>query len=124
MFSIDLDLMNKRYYDLIEKYRDTLEKGNILVFKAEVLVGLEVDIRVFFFFSVFLYFFVRLWYCLFIRFRLVLGIELFRVFCREVILNVVIFCKKKIIIVNIYKIVLKIIFIKGLRKFWLLRKNK
>ena len=38
----DLDLMNKRYHDLTEKYRDTLEKGNTLVSKAEALVGLEV----------------------------------------------------------------------------------
>lgn len=95
-----------------------------LVFIFSFIRVSVLDIRVLFFFSVFLYFFVRSWYRLFIRFRLVLGIELFRVFCREVILNVVIFCKKKIIIVNVYKIILKIIFIKGLRKFWLLRKNK
>lgn len=38
--STDLDLMNKRYHDLTEKYRDTLEKGNTLVSKAEALVGL------------------------------------------------------------------------------------
>lgn len=43
--STDLDLMNKRYHDLTEKYRDTLEKGNTLVSKAEALVGLEVDTR-------------------------------------------------------------------------------
>lgn len=43
--STDLDLMNKRYHDLTEKYRDTLEKGNTLVSKAEALVGLEVGTR-------------------------------------------------------------------------------
>lgn len=43
--STDLDLMNKRYHDLTEKYRDTLEKGNTLVSKAEALVGLEVSTR-------------------------------------------------------------------------------
>lgn len=43
--SSDLDLMNKRYHDLTEKYRDTLEKGNTLVSKAEALVGLEVGTR-------------------------------------------------------------------------------
>lgn len=42
--STDLDLMNKRYHDLTEKYRDTLEKGNTLVSKAEALVGLEVHV--------------------------------------------------------------------------------
>lgn len=75
------------------------------------------DTRVFPFSSVSLYFSVRSWYRLFIRSRSVLGTESSRAFCRAAILNVAISCKKKIIIVNIYKITLIIIFIKGLRKF-------
>ncbi|XP_062605847.1 centrosomal protein of 290 kDa-like, partial [Saccostrea cucullata] len=41
----DLELMNKRYHDLTEKYRDTLEKGNTLVSKAVALVGLENEVK-------------------------------------------------------------------------------
>ncbi|XP_056015074.1 centrosomal protein of 290 kDa-like [Ostrea edulis] len=41
----DLELINKRYHDLTEKYRDTLEKGNTLVSKAEALIGLENEVK-------------------------------------------------------------------------------
>ncbi|XP_053396760.1 centrosomal protein of 290 kDa-like [Mercenaria mercenaria] len=41
----DLDHANKKYHELTEKYRDLLEKGNNLVLKAEMLTGLEVEVK-------------------------------------------------------------------------------
>lgn len=38
----DLDKVNKEYHQVTEKYRDLLEKGNMLVSKAEAITGLEV----------------------------------------------------------------------------------
>ncbi|KAH3726744.1 centrosomal protein of 290 kDa-like [Dreissena polymorpha] len=43
--SSDLDLVNKKYHEATEKYRDLLEKGNNLVLKAEMLTGLEVEVK-------------------------------------------------------------------------------
>lgn len=82
------------------------------------------DTRVFPFSSVSLYFSVRSWYRLFIRSRSVLGTESSRAFCKEAILNVAISCKKKNHNCQCLQNYFEIIFIKGLRKFWLSRKNK
>ncbi|WAR07060.1 CE290-like protein [Mya arenaria] len=43
--STDLDEANKKYHELTEKYRDLLEKGNNLVLKAEMLTGLEIEVK-------------------------------------------------------------------------------
>ncbi|KAL3881749.1 hypothetical protein ACJMK2_028144 [Sinanodonta woodiana] len=41
----ELDLSNKKYHELTEKYRDLLEKGNNLVTRAEALTGLEGEVK-------------------------------------------------------------------------------
>ena len=43
--SESLDHINKKFHTLTEKYRDTLEKGNSLVTKAEAITGLEVRMK-------------------------------------------------------------------------------
>ncbi|KAL4233575.1 hypothetical protein ACF0H5_008256 [Mactra antiquata] len=43
--SSDLELAEKKFHKLTEKYRDHLEKGNVLAMKAEMLTGLEVEVK-------------------------------------------------------------------------------
>ncbi|KAJ8314697.1 hypothetical protein KUTeg_006847 [Tegillarca granosa] len=41
----DLEMVNRKYHELTEKYRDTLEKENTLVTKAEAITGLEGEVK-------------------------------------------------------------------------------